>query len=216
MDVDELQRMKLEAEVQKLRAEAQHLVGTPWSRLAETIKVTGAILATVVAGWAALKTWEVTQLQTRITQSELAVEQAKLTRVRNELVGVQRQLGVAQSRVRATETLAGKALANPEPTVPIVAATGPERWVYVGSYRPDAKKWETKYLDFADDPDPQSLAGRDLPVNRQTGALNVRPGIPNDKGILPPPVDTLPENARVHINRMQRWGASLWFANVRY
>jgi multidrug efflux pump subunit AcrA (membrane-fusion protein) len=223
MDRDDLDRAKLEAEVAKLQAETHHLLGTPWTRFTETVKVVGAIVATIVAGWAAVKTWQINELQTRITREELGKEEVKLkqtkaalAKIENELIAKEKQRVAAEKLARAAQTLASAGIAQQQPVVAATPTTSTERWVYVGLYRPETKTWETKYLAFTGNPDPLTLEGRDLPVNKRTGALNVRPGIPNGNGLLSPPVDVLSENARVHINRMQRWGTSLWFANVAY
>ncbi|HEX7150032.1 MAG TPA: hypothetical protein VF618_00995 [Thermoanaerobaculia bacterium] len=66
--LNELAAEKLQAEVAKLRAEAVHI--RRWSGLSEFLKVFGAILATLAAIYAAITTYRITQLETRLAQYE--------------------------------------------------------------------------------------------------------------------------------------------------
>jgi hypothetical protein len=97
------------------------------------------------------------------------------------------------------------------------AATAPPGmgWVFLGTYHAQAARWETQYLDFEIDAPPLSLQNKPLRVWEKTGALNVRSGLPDSKGLLPQVVRTLPEGVRVTPTKVRRWGASdLYFGLV--
>jgi hypothetical protein len=66
----DLERRKLEAEIAKLSAETNVLRRRIWFSAAEFIKVTGAIVATIAGLYAAITTYRITQLETRLAITE--------------------------------------------------------------------------------------------------------------------------------------------------
>jgi hypothetical protein len=70
MSHEDLERRRLEAEIAKIDAEAEALQRHRWTGAIDFIKVTGAIIATIAGLYAAITTYRVTQLETRIALSE--------------------------------------------------------------------------------------------------------------------------------------------------
>lgn len=79
MSDEELEQHKLRAEIAKLQAETELLHRRVWFSFAEFVKVTGAIIATVAGLYAAITTYRITQLETRLAVAER--EQAEKDRV---------------------------------------------------------------------------------------------------------------------------------------
>jgi len=81
------------------------------------------------------------------------------------------------------------------------------RWVYIGQYDKANNRWDTKYLvGMPNDSDaPESLIGKTLKVNRQTGALNVRSG-PATETSIAPVIDVIPPGQDVTIEQVQSAG----------
>lgn len=136
---------------------------------------------------------------------------SKLFDVRAELRLAEEQLRQVEQRRREAAKIADRALVVPEEE-PADVATG--KYVYVGSYNATAKRWETKYLDFSGAPEPEALQGRELKVSQTLGGLNVRSGIPDANGILPPSIDVLSPGETIEIDEMVSWGSSFWFAKL--
>jgi hypothetical protein len=98
---------------------------------------------------------------------------------------------------------------------PAAAAPAGKGWIFLGTYHSQTAQWETRYLDFPVNALPRSLENKELRVWEQTGALNVRGGLPDSRGLLPQVVTTLPEGQRVTPQKVQRWGGSdLYFGLV--
>ena len=92
---------KTKAEVAKLVAETKALTSF-WGRLFEAVKSIGAVLAAVLAGYAALTTYRVTQLET-------AQAEAKLAAVKTELKSANDAVVVANKEVATKKAEAVKA-----------------------------------------------------------------------------------------------------------
>lgn len=70
MELEELQRQKLQAEIQKLQAETAVARRERWTVVAEWLKASGAIAATLLALYAASATYRSTQLEARLALAE--------------------------------------------------------------------------------------------------------------------------------------------------
>ena len=98
-----LRRAKVQAETAKLVAETKALTSF-WVRLVEALKSIGAVAAAILAGYAALTTYRVTQLETTIAAKEKAEVEAKLTAVRAELKGANDAVVAADKVAAAKKT----------------------------------------------------------------------------------------------------------------
>jgi len=76
-------------------------------------------------------------------------------------------------------------------------------WIYLGDY--SAGRWATRYLDFAGTVEPTTLVGQTLPVRSETGALNVREGMPTEQGAFPRVSRALSAGTRVRILEVRPW-----------
>jgi hypothetical protein len=70
MDMTELNQRRVEAEIAKITAETEVLRRHRWPGLTEFVKVTGAIVATIAGLYAAITTYRITQLETRLAVTE--------------------------------------------------------------------------------------------------------------------------------------------------
>jgi hypothetical protein len=110
MDREELELAKLVAETEKLRREAENLKRAKWGSVGDTIKVFGAVAATVIAGAAGVTTYRITQLETKLAQKERHEAEAELTRVSRELASLtlsktqtEAELAAVRSRVTSAQ-----------------------------------------------------------------------------------------------------------------
>ena len=95
---------------------------------------------------------------------------------------------------------------EPAPTTepaPSGAAAKNIGWVYLGDYSDG--RWTTRYLDFAPTATPASLQGRSFAVRSETGALNVRVGMPTDQGEFPRISRALAPGTSVQILEVRPW-----------
>lgn len=76
-------------------------------------------------------------------------------------------------------------------------------WIYLGDY--SAERWTTRYLDFAGTVAPATLVGQTLPVRSETGALNVREGMPTEQGEFPRISRALSPGTPVRILEVRPW-----------
>lgn len=88
MDREELELAKLAAETEKLQRESEHLKRAKWEKIGDAIKIFGAIAATIIAGAAAVTTYRVTQLETKLAQRERQEAEAELSRVSREVAAL--------------------------------------------------------------------------------------------------------------------------------
>jgi hypothetical protein len=114
MTKDELEINKIEAEVEKLRAETlESHQRRRWSGVSDTVKIVGGALVAVIGLWAAATTYQIDQLQTRLalidkTQAERergsalqARSSALVARARaeKEKKAAERDLAIAQAKI---------------------------------------------------------------------------------------------------------------------
>lgn len=99
----------------------------------------------------------------------------------------------------------------------VVAGTKTEGWAYLGHYQAEAKNWKTHYFDFDKQTVPQTLKGEKLTVREQTGALNVRSGMPTLTGQFQPITNVLKPGNEVEIIKVNEWHSSgyMW-AKISY
>jgi hypothetical protein len=96
----------------------------------------------------------------------------------------------------------GRAPAGPT----VEAKAGGSKWIYLGQYDPQNKRWDTRYLEPIDDREtPELLTGRELHVRRETGALNVRSG-PATETYIAPIVGVMQPEQSVTILQVQAAG----------
>ncbi|MCK4825828.1 hypothetical protein KA005_59315, partial [bacterium] len=85
-------------------------------------------------------------------------------------------------------------------------------WAYLGGYSADNSrklKWQTWYFNFDVTKDkPDDLKDRELSVRKETGALNVREGMPTPVGRFPKVIDVLEPGSKVHIQEVREWHSS--------
>jgi hypothetical protein len=105
----------------------------------------------------------------------------------------------------------------PPPVSTHETGTLKEGWVYLGHFISEESKWKTRYLDFSADKEPANLVGETLEVRRETGALNVRKGMPTVSGQFREVQEVLDVGSRVNIINYSEWLSSgyMW-AQVRY
>jgi hypothetical protein len=218
MTREELEAARLVAEIEKIKVETSALRGTPWSRMTEAVKIIGAVLAAVIAGFAGVKAWELNEVKTELTERKLRDARDLLRRTDDKLKDTSFRLAEADAQVKVKQAQLAKVI--PLGNAQFSRAVGPtqaasplqERWVYLGTYQPD-KGWETKYLVFLDNPHPIELIGRRLTV---PASLNIRPGLPNANGLLPAAIGTLSPRSGVTIEEVKQWApAPYWFAKIR-
>ncbi len=75
-------------------------------------------------------------------------------------------------------------------------------WVYLGEFDGG---WKTRYLDFDTRLKPENLVGNSYAVRGETGAVNVRAGMPTDNGEFPRVARTLRSGAHVKILEVRQW-----------
>ena len=88
MDREELELAKLTAETEKLRREAENLKRAKWERAGDAIKIFGAVAVTIIAGAAAVTTYRVTQLETKLAQRERQEAEAEKNRASREVASL--------------------------------------------------------------------------------------------------------------------------------
>jgi cytoskeletal protein RodZ len=104
MTKDELEIQKLEAEVEKLHAEAlESRQRRKWSGLSDTVKIIGGVLVGVIGLWAAATTYQINQLQTRlamIDKAQAEKERSAALQARNVAVAARMR---AEAETKAAE-----------------------------------------------------------------------------------------------------------------
>lgn len=90
-------------------------------------------------------------------------------------------------------------------------------WVYLGHFISDTKTWKTRYLDFPTGLKPSDLKNETYQVREETGALNVRVGMPTIFGQFRDVQDVLKEGSDVLVLEYSEWQSSgyMW-AKVGY
>jgi hypothetical protein len=92
-----------------------------------------------------------------------------------------------------------------------------EGWAYLGHFVDSKKTWQTRYFEFDVGTKPESLIGQSLIVREQTGALNIREGMPTLTGSFRKITHALSPGSRVKIKEVKEWYATgyLW-AKITY
>ena len=96
--------------------------------------------------------------------------------------------------------------------------TGAEKWAYLGHYVARDQRWKTRYFDFGDDVPPGKLESEpSLAVREQTGALNVRSGMPTPTGRFGEVIDVLEPGSTAKIHEIRDWRSTgyMW-ARITY
>ncbi len=95
--------------------------------------------------------------------------------------------------------------------------TSKEGWVYLGHFVSEKSNWKTRYLNFLVNEKPSNLVEKTLKVRKETGALNVRKGMPTFTGQFLEVQDVLAVGSSVTIIEHSEWHSSgyIW-AKVRY
>lgn len=102
-------------------------------------------------------------------------------------------------------------------SVGAVATTERKGWSYVGHFLDSRSEWKTRYFDIGVNVDPESLIGETIMVREETGALNVREGMPTMTGSFKPVIAALKPGSRVKILQVNQWLSSgyIW-AHISY
>lgn len=111
---------------------------------------------------------------------------------------------VADAIMRDAPASAPLAGSTGEPP-PSKTPTGDIGWVYLGDYSAEMNQWSTRYLDFPPRASPDSLPGQIYAVRAQTGALNVRVGMPTEQGEFLRIARALSPGVRVRILEVHPW-----------
>jgi len=90
-------------------------------------------------------------------------------------------------------------------------------WIYLGDYSNSEKAWRTRYLQFSQDAEPESLKSQTLIVRDETGALNVRVGMPTPEAEFPRVIATLKPGSQVTVRDVKPWQSTgLTWAQISY
>jgi len=121
----------------------------------------------------------------------------------------------AADQIMRTATSAGQTIV-PDAIVSSINRNK-EGWAYVGHYVESNGTWKTRYFDIEETSQPESLVGEVLSVREQTGALNVREGMPSITGSFKPVIGALKVGSKVEIVEISEWLSSgyIW-AKIHY
>jgi len=106
---------------------------------------------------------------------------------------------------------------TPKPVLTKQKVPNKEGWVYLGHYIKSSNKWKTRYFDFTSDAALDSLEGKWLKVREQTGALNIRVGMPTATGNFLKVTDILKPGSEAMIHEIEEWYSTgyMW-ARITY
>ena len=106
--------------------------------------------------------------------------------------------------------------------IPIPISTTPtgtekEGWAYLGHWLGTKKEWKTRYFEFDPHKEPSSLSGKPFEVRTQTGALNIRAGMPTLVGQFGKVIDVLKPGSKATIHEIEEWHSTgyMW-ARITY
>ncbi|WP_207063996.1 SH3 domain-containing protein [Motiliproteus sp. SC1-56] len=131
------------------------------------------------------------------------------------------QLSPSEGTEAAADQIMRTATPAGQDKVPEAVVSSPTReregWAYVGHYVDSSGRWKTRYFDINEAIQPASLVGQRLTVRAQTGALNVREGMPNLGGSFKPVIGALKPGSQVEIVEVKEWLSSgyIW-AKIHY
>lgn len=129
------------------------------------------------------------------------------------------QLSPSSGSEAAADTIMRTAVALEQQQIPkavtSVANREKEGWAYVGHFVDS--KWRTRYFDIALDAAPETLEGNVLNVREETGALNVREGMPTFTGSFKSIIGALKPGSKAKILNVEEWLSSgyIW-AHISY
>jgi len=108
-----------------------------------------------------------------------------------------------------------KTLVSAPPATPETESK--EGWAYLGDFYSFDGKWITRYFDFPPNKKPTTLEGKTFKVRRETGALNVREGMPTPKAEFLKVIDVLKPGSSVKIHEVETWESTgyIW-ARISY
>jgi hypothetical protein len=106
---------------------------------------------------------------------------------------------------------------TPEPVLTTTKVSAKEGWAYLGHYVKSNNEWKTRYFDFGPDIKPSSFIKEWLKVREQTGALNIRVGMPTATGKFLKVIDVLKPGSEVMVHEVKEWYSTgyMW-AKITY
>lgn len=106
---------------------------------------------------------------------------------------------------------------TPKPVLTTQKISKKEGWAYLGHYVRSSNEWKTHYFDFASGIEPNSLEGKWLKVREETGALNIRVGMPTATGKFLQVIDVLKPGSEAMIREIKEWHSTgyMW-ARITY
>lgn len=112
--------------------------------------------------------------------------------------------------IMASSNSGGRAeapLKAPSQTKQSIVSQERHGWIYLGDFDSIKNRWNTRYLNFDVNLRPGQLNNLTLGVRKETGALNVRAGMPTDTGEFPSVVESLQPNNKnnLHILEVKPW-----------
>ncbi len=129
------------------------------------------------------------------------------------------QLSPSTGSDAAADTIMRTAVALEQRQIPppLTSTANAERegWAYVGHFV--NSKWKTRYFEIDLDAKPESLEGEVLVVREETGALNVREGMPTFTGSFKSIIGALNPGSKAKILKVEEWLSSgyMW-AQIAY
>ncbi len=129
------------------------------------------------------------------------------------------QLSPSEGSDAAADTIMRTAVAPEQrqiqAAVQVAEKSKKEGWAYIGHF--SGEKWKTRYFDIKIDASPESLVGKELSVREQTGALNVREGMPTFTGSFQSIIGALKPGSKVMVLKVDEWLSSgyMW-AKITY
>ncbi len=78
-------------------------------------------------------------------------------------------------------------------------------WVYLGDYSSSGGSWNSRYLSFDPNARPPDLVNRIYGVRNETGAINVRRGMPSDAGEFMRVDTVLPPGSKLKVLETRQW-----------
>ena len=129
------------------------------------------------------------------------------------------QLSPSEGSEAAADTIMRTAVSTDQRQIPeaitSVAKSEKEGWAYLGHFVDS--RWKTRYFDIATDIEPEALVGETLIVREETGALNVREGMPTFTGSFKSITSALKPGSKAKILKVEEWLSSgyMW-AKITY
>jgi len=101
------------------------------------------------------------------------------------------------------------------PETPTGGEGSKKGWAYLGDF--SSGKWNTRYLNFSIDEKPEDLTDKIWKVRTETGALNVREGMPTPSAEFLKVIDVLEAGSYVTIHEVSPWSSTgfMW-ARISY